>query len=188
MVALSISFILYQTNQKNSYSAIFNSNMEEVQLVEKVQPIEEVAQIQNINYSTQWQQTPVVLDVITSNTNYDKITINDMENLKISDNGTYTVKLLLNNEVIDQQVITITNIDRISPDATSKKDDNNYYFYLTDDISGIDASTIQYIKNGVASSDYTYTENTLVVPYDSTSTHKIYIYDYAGNMFTITIE
>jgi hypothetical protein len=163
--------------------------MEEVHLLEKVQPIvEEVAQIVTINYSAQWQQTPVILDVITSNDNYDKITINDMENLKISDNGTYTVKLIDDNEVINQQVITITNIDRKSPKVTTDKDNNNYYFYITDDLSGVDVSNIKYIKNGVISSDYTYANNTLVMPYDSISTHEIYIYDYAGNVTTTTVN
>ncbi|MFV0395068.1 MAG: RNA polymerase sigma factor [Coprobacillaceae bacterium] len=180
------------------YIININTESEPVDIKEEVIPSEvieeetneENSKIVNLTYDTQWQQTAVQLDIETTNSNYDKITINDIETLKIGSNGNYIVKLIKNEEVIDEKEITISNIDRQSPTAYSEEDEEYYYFYLTDEESGVNKDAIGYFRNGIASREFTYyeNENKLVVKNDKVSQHEIYISDYAGNILSIEIK
>jgi RNA polymerase sigma-70 factor (ECF subfamily) len=180
---VSMSFIFWLGNRKEANEATFNSNLVEQPIV--VEP----AKIVSINHSTEWQYTAITLDVETTNGHYDTITVNDIENMKISTNGTYTIKLLKNGNVIDQQDITISNIDLKCPRTTTTKDSANYYFYISDDVSGINWDSIQYHKNGVNSYAYTYNKNesVIVITNDGVSKHELFISDYAGNVLEISI-
>lgn len=151
---------------------------------------EEYAEIVNVAYDTQWHQGTVQLNIETTNSNYDKVTINDIETLKVGDNGDYIIKLIKNEVVVDEREITISNIDRQSPIAYSVEEEEYYNFYLVEEDSGINKDSIEYFLNGVESNDFTYyeTEGKLVVKNDKVSQHEIYISDNAGNVLSIEIK
>ncbi|MDQ0360325.1 RNA polymerase sigma factor [Breznakia pachnodae] len=164
--------------------------VEEVEEVSKPSKEPELAEITSISYDDAWRNQPIQLAIETSNDNYERITINDIETTQVVNNGTYMVKLIKDDAVIDEEVIQISNVDLHSPTATSEKDDEYYYLYLSDDKSGVNANQITYYVNGTASNDYTYdaSRNVMIVKNDNVSRHDIYISDYAGNILTIEIE
>ena len=157
-----------------------------------VQPVQVVstARILDINYDTAWRNEEIYLEVETTNDNYDRITINDEETLKITYNGTYTVRLIKDDKVIDEKVIEISNIDYQSPTATYEKRGQYYYFFITEDLSGIDVSSIRFFVNGQLSNNFTFDESSgiLIFKDDSKSAKKLYINDNAGNRLTITVK
>lgn len=155
--------------------------VEEVEEVSKPSKEPELAEITSVSYDDAWRNQPVQLVIETSNDNYDRITTNDVETMQVVNNGTYTVKLIKDDAVIDEEVIQINNVDLHSPTAISEKDDEYYYLYLSDDKSGVNANQITYYVNGAASNDYTYdaSRNVMIVKNDNVSRHDIYISDYA---------
>lgn len=150
----------------------------------------EVATIDSISHDNSWTNEKVKIDIKTSNTNYDRILIDDMETLKVLDNGIYVVKLMKNNEVIDEEEIEISNIDRNSPTAVGEEVGNDYIISLNEDVSGIDWNSIEYYKNGTWSNDYQYDQNKnqIIVHNDILATHDLYVSDNAGNELSITLK
>lgn len=163
---------------------------EEVEEVSKPSKKAELAEITSVSYDDAWRNQPLQLVIETSNDNYDRITTNDIETTQVVNNGSYTIKLIKDDVVIDEEVIEITNVDLHSPTATSDKDDEYYYLYLSDDKSGVNTKQIEYYVNGAVSNDYTYdaSRNVMIVKNDNVSRHDIYISDHAGNILTIEIE
>lgn len=156
-----------------------------------IEPIEEeTAKIKDITYDTTWTSSSVHINVETTNNNYDKILINDSETLDVIDNGNYIIKLLKEDDILDEREIIISNIDRNSPVATGEELGNDYLIYLKEDISGINKNSIEYYKNGMITDDYTYDEvsNTLTIENEKSSVHELYVSDNAGNLLTITLK
>jgi len=152
--------------------------------------IQATAKISEITYDKAWQNTSIYLEVKTTSDDYDKITVNDSTSLRIVDNGTYTVRLIKDDKVIDEQVVEISNFDHQSPRATYEKRGNYYYLFITDDLSGIDATSIKFFVNGRQSYNFTFDESTgiLIFEDDFKSAYELYISDNAGNILTITLK
>lgn len=177
-------------NQEDNQNEIhFDYTFPEIKIEPRQE--EDIAKISNISFDDSWTNKFVDIVVETTNDNYDRIVINDVETLRIVDNGNYLLKLLKDNDVIDEQIIEISNIDRDSPTAVSKTTDEKYIFYLSDTQSGIDWDNIKHYKNGELVNEYSYnlSNNSITVINDyNYSGHELLISDVAGNILTIRIE
>lgn len=159
--------------------------------VEEMIPEIPVAKIANVNYDQYWRNSVLDIDVTTTNSNFDKILINELETLQIDNNGTYTVKLLKDNNTIDEKEITVSIFDRNSPIATGTVEDDTFVILLSDDLSGIDWGSIIHYKNGVLTNEYVMDiENSrIIIKNDNNySTHELFVKDNAGNELNIKIQ
>ena len=168
---------------------LFSNQKSEVPM-DYIQTIDSPAKIVDITYDDSWTNGVIALNIDTTNDNYDKIYVNGVEFTKVIKNGSYTVQLIKDGNVIDQREITISNIDRDSPYGEGFKQNNQYILYLKDNLSGVDQDSIKYFKNGELSDDYLYDEvnQSIIIENDSISTHNFSIDDYAGNRLNITIK
>ena len=191
--AVAISVLVGGTLLLNQGDSVKDAKETERIAQPSVAPVEseemELAKIVNVTYDAAWRNTALIIQVETTNDNYDKITINHEETLQIINNGTYTIRLIKDNEVLEERLITISNIDRYSPLATTEEAGDYYYLYLNDNDSGIDEQSIQYYKNGVLSNDYTYDANNkmIVINNDIFSIHELYVNDLATNQLYIEL-
>jgi RNA polymerase sigma factor (sigma-70 family) len=174
-----------------------NNNVEETNITFDPPPMEEmlpeipVAKIEDINYDPNWRNSVLDIDVTTTNSNFDKILVNEIETLQIDSNGTYVVKLLKDNSTIDEKEITFSMFDRNSPVATGTTEDDTFVIFLNDDLSGIDWGSITHYKNGVLANEYVMDiENSkLIIQNDNNySTHELFVMDNAGNELNIKIQ
>lgn len=152
---------------------------------------EEACQIEGVIYNEEYTNQAIKVEVQTSNDLYDQILLNDKESMYIHENGQYTVKIMKDGQIVDEQIVVINNIDKASPIYIGNDvvDTNKYILYLQDDISGIDPSKIEYYKNGSRSYDFTYNESNKSIEfiYEDYSENIFTVYDYANNDLEVTV-
>ncbi|MFV0394619.1 MAG: hypothetical protein ACK5LC_09520 [Coprobacillaceae bacterium] len=184
-VASSIGFITYMNQDTKN-----NANTSQEMVLSQYDVTTIPARIQAIDYDTNWTNKEVALDVITTTENYDMIVINDVETTSITENGNYVVKLIKDNQVIDQKDIQVTNIDLYSPDGYSIYQDNKYILYLQDDLSQIDYESIEFYRDGMSCTEYLYCNisNTITIEHSDASFEQVFIKDYAGNILEVEIK
>ena len=158
--------------------------------IEKPAIAEEKGKIKDISYDKNWTRNDIVLDVTTTNDNYDHIEINNIESLSINDNGEYLIQLVKDEEVIDEQTLSISNIDRKSPNGYCEKNGDIFKLYLYDDLSNINPEQVYLYRDGVLSNEYSFNQssNELIVNSPQGVSDLFYIYDYAGNELKIIVE
>ncbi|MDD8048090.1 MAG: sigma-70 family RNA polymerase sigma factor [Thomasclavelia sp.] len=146
--------------------------------------------IYDVLYTTTWTNEAIEPKVELSNNNYDKILINDQLVTNIVDNGTYKIDVIKEDKVVASTTITVENIDTHSPTATQSNENDIFYYNISDDLSGVDPSSIQMTRNGIPCNDFNYDEETetLVVTSVKDVTDIIKVYDNAGNLMEITIK
>ncbi|MDF9823996.1 RNA polymerase sigma factor (sigma-70 family) [Breznakia sp. PF5-3] len=151
----------------------------------------EHSKIKDIHYNQEFTNEPISIRVDTTNDNYDKILLNNKEDLIIKENGTYSISLIKDNKTIDQKEIHIKNIDYDLPEYLSYQLDGEICtVYLKDQLSGVNNQSISYFKNEVASEDYTYDElsQTIVFKYQKYSSNIFFVSDNAGNEIKVSLE
>lgn len=164
--------------------------IEQPEVAEVEAPSISPAQINTINYSQEWTNESIVIEVVTSNEEFDAILIDGVLTNQIDNNGTYQVQLQRNGEIIDSRELIITNIDRNSPQMTSEHDGNSFTIYLSDDISGINPNTIRFLREGVQSSEYQYDAANQIIKVQTKKEYSdiFYVYDYAGNELRLVFD
>lgn len=186
LAPVTLTGILVLTNQEST-EPVIEEEISKLQIVEESNYIEE-AVITTVNYSDEWTNDGFLINVSTSNSEYDQILINGMNTNYIKENGVYEVQLVKDNEVIDTRIFEITNIDVHSPTGSEEHRGNEYVIYLQDDLSQIDYANILFYRDGVLSNDYTYHKDTdTLTVKEKYTTDKFYISDYAGNVLEITV-
>lgn len=152
--------------------------------------VEEVASFLNVSHSEEWTNEAVNLTITTTNDNYDQILMNGIETTSVIENGTYTIQLINDEEIVDQREIEVSNIDIHSPNGSYEQHGDTFTYYLSDDVSKINPDSIRFYKNDQISEDYTYNEenNTLTIVSKGSTIDKFYISDYAGNELEIIIQ
>jgi len=152
---------------------------------------EEVCEIASITYSQEYTNQSILVEVKANNENYDQILLDDKETMYIDENGQHVVKLIRDGKVIDEEILNINTIDRLSPiyERNEVVDKNKYILYLKDDLSGVDSSKIEYYKNDVRSSDFTYNEDNQSIEfvYEDFSKNIFTVYDFANNDLEISV-
>lgn len=186
LAPVTLAGVLVLTNQE-SPQPVVEEEISKPQIATESIHTEE-AVITSVNYSDEWTNDGFLINVSTSNSEYDQILIDGMNTNYIKENGVYEVQLVKNNEVIDTKIFEITNIDVHSPTGSEEHRGNEYVIYLQDDLSQIDYKNILFYRDGVLSNDYIYHEDsdTLTVK-EKYTTDKFYISDYAGNVLEITV-
>ncbi|MEG0528035.1 MAG: RNA polymerase sigma factor [Longicatena sp.] len=145
----------------------------------------------SVEYDTSLRNQPLPLKIKTSNRNYDNILLNDTTNLIVFKNGTYTLSLIKDSEIVDKKEIVIKNIDRDIPEVVKQEiQGNNITFYLQDDLSGVNFDGIGCFLNGVSIEDYqsSATLGKITVPYDKNMNGYLEIPDNVGNLLKVNIN
>lgn len=156
----------------------------------EVEVVEESASILDVSYNTNWTNEIIVISVITTNDNYNQLLVNGIESNEIIENGTYRIEVLKDGIVLDQKDIVISTIDVQGPAASYTQNENVFTYYLSDDLSQINPSSIQFYKDGIVSDAYDYNieTNTLTIQSGGNSLDYFNICDYAGNKLEIFIQ
>lgn len=151
---------------------------------------EELATISDIVYDHSWTNQSIQVEINTTNKNYDSILINSTIKRQVDENGTYTIQLMKDNQVLDERVIVISNIDKEHPVARGEERGNDYIIYLSDQLSGINETSIHYYKNGNIDNTYQYdkTQNIIIIRNDVNSVHELRVQDMAGNEVSIVLK
>ncbi|MFV0393352.1 MAG: RNA polymerase sigma factor [Coprobacillaceae bacterium] len=181
-----VSISLLNMNSQTTGTIILESREPIVTVEEN---IVEQCQIIAVNYDTSWTNTQLTLNILTSNDNYDQILVNGMDSKVITQNGEYRIQLLLQGQVLDEEIIVISNFDYDSPRLSTQSNiDTLFYLTFIDAISGVDYNSIRYYENGVLSNNYTIEQGTLIITSQIGSYDTFYISDYAGNELSIIIR
>lgn len=166
--------------------------------VEEVKPevseepeiVKETASILDVSYDTNWTNKVIVLTVATTNDNYDQLLVNGIESNEIIENGEYHIEIIKDGIVLDQRDIIISTIDVHGPTATYSQNENVFTYNLSDDLSQINPTSIQFFKDGIESDAYDYNTETniLTIKSEGNSLDYFNICDYAGNKLEIFIQ
>ncbi|MFV0394220.1 MAG: RNA polymerase sigma factor [Coprobacillaceae bacterium] len=109
----------------------------------------------SITYDESYIAGTVMLDIVTTNDDYDYILVNDTDTREVNANGVYIINLWKDNKIIDQREISIGNIDTVIPEIVSVQEvGDTIIVTLDDNLSGLDFSTLIYYKNNISSTDY----------------------------------
>lgn len=73
------------------------------------------AEIEEILFDDGYTNQPIEITVVLSNENYDYYTINAQQTDQVTENGDYLVELYFEDEVVDSETFSISNIDRNEP-------------------------------------------------------------------------
>lgn len=111
------------------------------------------AKITSVEFETGWSKQPLKITVNTSSDEYDDIQIDGKTYLSVSENGEHRITLLKEDKVIDQKMITITNVDMKKPNVINEEvSTDGVTLTLKDTDSGIDFYQIK-LKEGTLQKD-----------------------------------
>ena len=149
----------------------------------------EPAEIVTVHYKKELVNQPLVIQVETSNTNYDEIVLNGSKDLVAEWNGDYTIKILQHNKVVDEKTIKITNIDRDVPIVVHENINGNKIELVLDDESGIEFEKIQLIENNDKSDAFIVDEKNkkVIVTSEKDKYFTLKVPDKAGNILKVKI-
>lgn len=172
-------------------AAIWFAMPEDKPQVKEPVAIVEPSHIANVDYSDNYTNQPIEVRVETTNDNYDKILLNQREDLTIYENGNYEVHLMKDDKVVDSYSFEVNNIDIDLPEYQGYTLDGDVCtVYIKDLISGVDEAKIRYIKNGDPHLQFTYNKDTQTITfvYDNYSSNIFYVTDQAGNELKVSLE
>lgn len=169
---------------------IYNSSQNENHKESPLQEMkEESSKIIDFHYPQEYTNQPISLEVKTTNQNYDYIAINNKNTTTIHSNGTYTVSLIKDNQIIDSKELIIHTIDTSSPDKKSiTKNGDLYTIVFKDNLSMINKNSIEIFEDEQKIYNYTFNEDTqtLELPMNSQYLYRINVVDKAGNYTYLT--
>ena len=169
---------------------IYNSSQNENHKESPLQEMkEESSKIIDFHYPQEYTNQPISLEVKTTNQNYDYIAINNKNTTTIHSNGTYTVSLIKDNQIIDSKEVIIHTIDTSSPDKKSiTKNGDLYTIVFKDNLSMINKNSIEIFEDEQKIYNYTFNEDTqtLELPMNSQYLYRINVADKAGNYTYLT--
>lgn len=154
------------------------------------QPTKDPCRIASIVYDKEFTNKPILLEVSLTNSNFDKILINGEETLYIHENGEYLVTVLKDNDILDEQVFVVNNIDKEQPQYLYYEIiENKCVVHMNDDLSKIDAQSIQYFKNSIKDNNFVFDqkEQTITFNYEEHSSNEFLVSDNAKNVVKITV-
>lgn len=155
------------------------------------QNVEEYAKITDIQYAKEKTNQNLNLTIHTSNDEYDEIKVNEQARTVITQNGEYRITLWKQDVLLDEQSITITNIDKDVPIATEEEITQDYIvFSLADEGSGVDYANIRYLQNGQASDAFVIDEDkqTVRVQVNDMMDGQLVVPDRVGNMLHVNVN
>lgn len=151
--------------------------------------IGEYATIQEIIYDDKLTNESIPVDIRTTSSEFSKVLLDGQEELMIKDNGTHTIELYKDDEIIDSKQIEIINIDLKKPEVR-ETDQKDFLLLNISDNQGIDYQNIQMFVNGVTSQDYLLDKesNTIQIAKNIKYKINIIIPDIAGNQLDFDIN
>ncbi len=153
--------------------------------------LSDYAKITQVNYDTNFTNEAVKLDVQTTNNNYDKILVNNRNQLVCDQNGEYIISLLKGEQVIDERKITIQNIDEEAPELVNYvMDDTFVTFSIQDDASGIDYALLneQVKKNNMILVSANDEQRSVTLQWPKKQSGDFVVVDKAGNHLNVSAK
>lgn len=159
--------------------------------VQKALDTKEPAVITRIDYQKEWVNTPLKIDIETSNDKYDQILIDKQETNTVDYNGEHVIELIYDGKVIEQKIIEITNIDLHKPEISDENyEGDQLMITLNDTESGINYHKIKLYENGkeIAIRGLDKSQDKIKVKKDLSKDNQLIVEDKAGNILNVNIK
>lgn len=145
-------------------------------------------EISSIEYPQELTNQPIDIEVLTTNSNYDGILVNNKKTNTIDTNGDYIVSIVKGGKVLDTKQIKVTNIDVDEPYLSNKEEHKKEVILHFDDNVAIDSSFIEVYANDVLQEGYVLKKNTLTLTKELPVSYQVRLRDTAGNISEFNIN